>query len=200
MSTSDSSSEAEGDSDSSESNEMVGYRQQPGKLPFSKPGSGGKNRFSEPTDQSMIPESKGGELAQPWGSHRHDGLVSGQIIGKRTSLVDSNWKVTGQAKYGDDIRLPGEIIGRILRSPHHYARVLSIDVSKAMELPGVLGIATGDDAPGKFGVLPVTKDEHAMAVEKVRHVGDLVACVAAVDEPTAREACRLIEVEYEILD
>ena len=58
MSTSDSSSEAEGDSDQSESNEMVGYRQQPGKLPFSKPGSGGKNRFSEPTDQSMIPESE----------------------------------------------------------------------------------------------------------------------------------------------
>ena len=135
MSTSDSPSEAGGDSDQSESNEMVGYRQQPGKLPFSKPGSGGKNRFSEPTDQSMIPESKGGELAQPWGSHRHDGLVSGQVIGKPTSLVDSNWKVTGQAKYGDDIRLPGEIIGRILRSPHHYARVLSIDVSKAMELP-----------------------------------------------------------------
>ena len=114
--------------------EIVGYRQQPGKLPFSKPGSGGKNRFSKPTDQSMIPESEGGSLAQPWGSHRHDGLVSGQVIGKPTSLVDSNWKVTGQAKYGDDVRLPGEIIGRILRSPHHYARVLSIDVSKAMEL------------------------------------------------------------------
>ena len=141
-----------------------------------------------------------GFFEQPWGAHRHDDLVSGQVIGKPTSLVDSNWKVTGQAKYGDDIRLPGEVIGRILRSPHHYARVLSIDISKALELPGVLGVATGEDAPGKFGVLPVTKDEHAMAVEKVRHVGDLVACVAAVDEPTAREACRLIEVEYEVLD
>ena len=54
MSSSDGSTEAGGDSDSSESDEMVGYRQQPGKLPFSKPGSGGKNRFSEPTDQSMI--------------------------------------------------------------------------------------------------------------------------------------------------
>lgn len=184
----------------SESGEMVGYRQQPGKLPFSKPGSGGRNRFSKPTDYSRIPESQGGSLKQPWGAHRHDDLVSGQVIGKPTSLVDSNWKVTGQAKYGDDIRLQGEVIGRILRSPHHYARVLSIDISKAVELPGVLGVATGEDAPGKFGVLPVTKDEHAMAVEKVRHVGDLVACVAAIDEPTAREACRLIEVEYEVLD
>ena len=94
-----------------ESGEMVGYRQQPGKLPFSKPGSGGKDRFSKPTDYSRIPESQGGSLKQPWGSHRHDGLVSGQVIGKPTSLVDSNWKVTGQAKYGDDIRLPGEVIG-----------------------------------------------------------------------------------------
>ena len=96
--------------------------------------------------------------------------------------MDANAKVTGQAWYGDDVRLPNEIIGRIVRSPHHYAKVVSIDTSKAEALPGVIAVATGDDAPNKFGVLPVTKDEHAMAVEKVRHVGDLVACVAAVDE------------------
>ncbi len=183
-----------------DSDEMVGYRQQPGKLPFSKPGSGGKSRFSEPRDESMIPESQGGEKSQPWGDHRHDEVVSGRVIGKPTALVDSRWKVTGQAQYGDDIRLPGEIIGRIVRSPHHYARVLSIDASKALELPGVLAVATGQDATRAFGVLPVTKDEHAMAQDKVRHVGDLVACVAAVDEASAREACRLIEVEYEVLD
>ena len=179
---------------------MVGYRQQPGKLPFSKPGSGGKRQFSEPRDEDMIPESQGGSKSQPWGSHRHDGIVSGRVIGKPTALIDSRWKVTGQAQYGDDIRLPGELVGRIVRSPHHYAKVLSIDASKALELPGVLAVATGHDATSAFGVLPVTKDEHAMAQEKVRHVGDLVACVAAVDESTAREACRLIEVEYEVLD
>ena len=71
---------------------------------------------------------------------------------------------------------------------------------QGLELPGVVAIATGADAENKFGVLPVTKDEHAMAVEMVRHVGDLVACVAAEDEATAREAERLIEVEYEIMD
>ena len=179
--------------------EIVGYRQQPGKIPFSRPGSGGKNQFSKNTDPKMIPSSQGGDLEQPWGDHRHDGIVSGQIIGKPTALIDSGWKVTGQAHYGDDVRLPGELIGRIVRSPHHYARVLSIDCSKAIQLPGVVAIATGADAKNKFGVLPVTKDEHAMAVEKVRHAGDLVACVAAVDEMTAREAERLIEVEYEIL-
>jgi len=183
-----------------EKKEMVGYRQQPGKLPFSKPGSGGSSRFSRATDQEMIPESQGGRMAQPWGPHRHDVLVSGQAIGKPTAMVDGRWKVTGQAHYGDDVRLPGELIGRIVRSPHHYARVLSIDCSRALELPGVVAVATGQDAKNKFGVLPVTKDEHAMAVDKVRHAGDLVACIAAEDEATAREAERLIEVEYEILD
>jgi 4-hydroxybenzoyl-CoA reductase alpha subunit len=179
---------------------MADYRQQPGKLPFSKPGSGGKDQFSKPTDASIIPESQGGSKKQPWGPHPHDKLVSGQAIGKPTAMVDSRWKVTGQAHYGDDVRLAGELIGRIVRSPHHYARVLSIDVTKALELPGVIAVATGADAANKFGVLPVTKDEHAMAVEKVRHAGDLVACVAAETEATAREAERLIEVEYEILE
>ena len=180
--------------------EMVGYKQQPGKLPFSKPGSGGKDRFSKHTDPEKIPVSQGGKMAQPWGPHKHDSLVTGQAIGKQTALVDGRWKVTGQAHYGDDVRIPGELVGRIVRSPHHYARVVSIDCSRALELSGVVAIATGADAKNKFGALAVTKDEHAMAVDKVRHAGDLVACVAAEDEATAREAERLIEVEYEILD
>ena len=121
-------------------------------------------------------------------------------MGRATALVDANAKVTGQAWYGDDVRLPNEVIGRILRSPHHYARIRSIDTSAAEAMPGVLAIATGDDAPKTFGVLPVTKDEHAMAVEKVRHVGDLVACVAAVDEATAMEALGAIVVDYEELE
>ncbi|MBT6072967.1 MAG: molybdopterin-dependent oxidoreductase, partial [Euryarchaeota archaeon] len=183
-----------------EKKEMVGYRQQPGKISFSRPGSGGKSPFSEARDEEMIPESQGGKKEQPWGDHKHDKLITGRIVGKPTSLVDSKWKVTGRAKYGDDIRLPNELIGKIVRSPHHYARVLSIDLSKALELPGVVSIATGDDASNKFGVLPVTKDEHAMAVERVRHIGDLVACVAAEDEATALEAVRLINVEYEVLE
>ena len=83
--------------------EIVGYRQQPGKLPFSRPGSGGKGKFSESTDQEMIPESQGGKLEQEWGPHRHDELISGRVIGKSTALVDSSWKVTGQAHYGDDV-------------------------------------------------------------------------------------------------
>ena len=177
-----------------------GYKQQPGKIPFPRPGSGGKDKFSKLRDMEKIPESQGGELKQPKGPQKHDELVTGSTIGKRTPLVDSRWKVTGQAEYGDDIRLPNEIIGKILRSPHHYARVKSIDVTAAEELEGVLAVATGIESPNRFGVLPVTKDEHSMAYDKVRHVGDLVACVAAVDENTAIEALNKISVEYEILD
>ena len=185
---------------SKDKKEMVGYRQQPGKLDFTRPGSGGSSPISEKRGSARIPESQGGELPQPWGPHRHDDLVTGRVIGKRTPLIDSKWKVTGQALYGDDIRLPGEIIGRLVRTDRHYARVLSIDASEAEAIPGVLGIATGEDAPHAFGVLPVTKDEHAMAVEKVRHIGDIVACVAAEDEDTARLAANSIRIEYENLE
>ncbi len=191
-----------------------GYKQQPGgntetrkdgkrvagKQSFAPPGSGGSRPKMAGRDLDFIPEMVGGKEHQPAGAHIHDRVRTGTTVGKRMSLVDANAKVTGQAWYGDDVRLPNEIIGRIVRSPHHYAKIVSIDTTKAENLPGVLAVATGEDAPNKFGVLPVTKDEHAMAVEKVRHVGDLVACVAAVDEATAREAVALIEVEYEVLD
>ncbi|MGB0727984.1 MAG: xanthine dehydrogenase family protein molybdopterin-binding subunit, partial [Candidatus Poseidoniaceae archaeon] len=192
-----------------------GYRQQPGgaggevrkdgkrvagKLRFTPPGAGGSRPVSTPRNLDGIPESVGGNEPQPAGHHVHDRLRTGTTVGQATALVDANAKVTGQAWYGDDVRLPNEVIGRILRSPHHYARIRSIDTSAAEAMPGVLAIATGDDAPKTFGVLPVTKDEHAMAVEKVRHVGDLVACVAAVDEATAMEALGAIVVDYEELD
>ena len=153
-----------------------------------------------PRDLSKIPESVGGDEPQPAGHHIHDRLRTGTTVGDRVPLVDGNAKVTGQAWYGDDVRLQNECIGKILRSPHHYARIRSIDTSSAEAMAGVLAVSTGEDAPDPFGVLPVTKDEHAMAVEKVRHVGDLVACVATVDEPTAIEALRAIVVDYEVID
>ncbi len=184
----------------SKDKEIKGYRQQPGKIPFAKPGSGGREPFSKLRDLEMIPKSEGGYRAQPKGKNRHDHLLTGSTIGRRTPLVDSNWKVTGQAKYGDDIRLPNELIGRILRSPHHYARIRSIDTSEAESIKGVLAVETGQKHTDLFGVLPVTKDEHAMAVDKVRHVGDLVACVAAENESIALEALRKIKVDYEVLN
>ncbi len=91
------------------------------------------------------------------------------------------------------------LVGKILHSPYPHARVKGIDTARAEKLDGVIAVATGKDAPNTYGILPVGHDEHALAVDKVRYVGDNVACVAAVDEATAEQALELIDVEYEVL-
>ncbi|HVB23207.1 MAG TPA: molybdopterin cofactor-binding domain-containing protein [Ktedonobacteraceae bacterium] len=121
------------------------------------------------------------------------------IIGTPRPKVDAYGKVTGRALYADDIMLPRMLYGRLLRSPHPHARILSIDTRLAFELPGVLAIITGEDLPQKFGILPSSQDEYALAIDKVRYVGDPIAAVAATDPDTLDEAIRLIAVEYEVL-
>ncbi|HEY6306876.1 MAG TPA: molybdopterin cofactor-binding domain-containing protein [Candidatus Angelobacter sp.] len=121
------------------------------------------------------------------------------IIGKRVALVDSAAKTTGQGKYADDLSLPGMLIGKILHSPYPHALVKKIDASRALALEGVVAVVTGPDAPNKYGILPVGHDETALAVEKVRYVGDNVACVVATSEAIAERALETIDVEYELL-
>ena len=101
--------------------------------------------------------------------------------------------------YADDIAFPRMLHAKLLRSPHAHARIRSIDVSEALKLPGVVAALTGDELPLKYGVIPWTHDEQALATEKVRFVGDEVACIAALDERTAEDALRLIRVDYEVL-
>jgi 4-hydroxybenzoyl-CoA reductase subunit alpha len=121
------------------------------------------------------------------------------IIGKRVALVDSAGKTTGQGKYADDLSLPGMIYGKILHSPYPHANIRKIDTSRAEALEGVVCVVTGPDAPNKYGILPVGHDETALAVDKVRYVGDNVACVVATTEAIAEKALELIEVDYEPL-
>ena len=123
-----------------------------------------------------------------------------RIVGKENRKVDGLAKATGEAIYTDDIMLPGMLHAKMLRSPHAHARILSVDISKAEALPGVVGVLVGAELPIRYGVIPWTPDENAMAVEKVRFIGDEIAAVAAVDEDTANQAVDLIEVEYEILE
>src|SRR5947209_3109148 len=104
-----------------------------------------------------------------------------KIIGKPRPKVDAYSKVTGRALYADDIMLPRMLYGGLLRSPHPHARILSIDIRQALELPGVMAVLTGEDLPQKFGILPSSQDEYALAIDKVRYVGDPVAAVAATD-------------------
>ncbi len=121
------------------------------------------------------------------------------VIGKPWPKVEALQKCTGQAQYADDLQLPRMLYAKILRSPHAHARIRRLDVSRARQWPGVHAVLTGRDLPTRFGILPVSQDEEALCTEKVRFVGDPVAAVAAVDEWTAEEALRLIEVEYEPL-
>jgi 4-hydroxybenzoyl-CoA reductase subunit alpha len=121
------------------------------------------------------------------------------IIGKSIAMIDASGKTTGAGKYTDDLSLPGMLVGKILHSPYPHARIKRIDTSPAKALEGVVAVVTGADAPNQYGILPVGHDETALAVEKVRYIGDNVACVAAISEEIAEQALELIDVEYEPL-
>jgi CO/xanthine dehydrogenase Mo-binding subunit len=124
-------------------------------------------------------------------------------IGMPVRRLDYETKVTGQAHYLADMQIPGMCHGKILRSPLPHARIKSIDTSKAERVPGVIALLTRDDILHDEGIEPfygpVFKDQTIVAVEKVRHVGDPVAAVAASSIDAAEEALRLIDVEYEEL-
>src|SRR5258707_11302709 len=121
------------------------------------------------------------------------------IIGKPVALVDSAGKTTGQGKYADDLSMPGMLIGKILHSHLPHAKIKKIDASRALAMDGVVTVVIGKDAPNTYGILPVGHDETALAVDKVRYVGDNVACVVAETESIAEQALELIDVEYEPL-
>src|SRR6476661_7026695 len=121
------------------------------------------------------------------------------VVGKPFRKVDARAKCTGQTKFADDIFLPRMLFCKILRSHEPHALIKNIDVSKALALPGVIAIITGKDLPISYGILPVSQDEHALCIDKVRFIGDPVAAVAAIDEDVAFDAMNLIEVEYEPL-
>jgi 4-hydroxybenzoyl-CoA reductase subunit alpha len=126
-----------------------------------------------------------------------------RLIGKRLPSIDAKEKVKGKALYTDDITLPGTLCGMILRSPLAHAKIVRIDTSRAMKLPGVKAVVTGEDTlKRKFGIIsmsPKYMDELPLAADKVRFIGDEVAAVAAIDPDTAMEALDLIDPEYEEL-
>ncbi len=125
------------------------------------------------------------------------------IVGTDVPRTDAEAKARGTAIYTDDMKLPGMLYGKILRSPLPHALIRNIDISRAASLPGVKCVITGEDTPkikyGNWRLFPETQDEYPLAVEKVRFIGDEVAAVAAIDNDTAEEALELIKVEYEEL-
>jgi 4-hydroxybenzoyl-CoA reductase subunit alpha len=121
------------------------------------------------------------------------------LIGRRVPLVDAALKVTGRAEYTDDLKRPGMLVGKLYKSIHPHARIRRIDVEAARKVPGVAAILTGERYPTPFGVLPITHDETALAVDRVRFLGEDVAAVAALDEETCERAFEKIRVEYDPL-
>src|ERR1700759_5469486 len=131
-----------------------------------------------------------------------------KVVGTRPIRPDGVDKVTGRANFGADMVMPGMLWGKVKRSPHAHARIMSINIDKALKLPGVKAIVTADDFP------PIANEEafvgegpmnfrdlsrNCMARDKVLYDGHAVAAVAATSPSIAEEACELIEVEYHVL-
>ena len=121
-------------------------------------------------------------------------------IGEPKAKIDGPEKISGQAVFVDDMKRPGMLHAAFLRSPHAHARILSIDTAPALAIEGVHAVLIGEDLPIRYGVIPVAQDETALAIDKVRFVGEEVAVVAAVDRLTALKAAQAIRVEYEVLE
>ena len=120
-----------------------------------------------------------------------------------SGMIDAYERVTGRVTYAMDVALPGMLHGKLLRSPHAHARLVSVDASRARALPGVEAVLTGPDLAARDDVFPyfgpIFRDQAVLAIDKVRYVGDPVAAVAAVDLDTAQAALELIDVVYDEL-
>ena len=122
-------------------------------------------------------------------------------IGQRVPMPDAYEKVTGSLVFGADFKLPGSLYGKVLRSPIPHGKILSIDVTKARQLPGVIAVIAGPalDLPFYTVVGQSINDELLLAKDKVHYIGDEVAAIAAVSEEIAEKALSLIKVEYQEL-
>lgn len=122
-----------------------------------------------------------------------------RYVGHPFRRVDGRAKVTGTTRFADDLQFPRLCFARLVRSSVPHARIRRIDFSAAQRVAGYLGHLVGSQMPETFGILPVSQDEHALCVDKVRFVGDPVAAVVATSEEAAYEAALEVRVDYEAL-
>ena len=127
--------------------------------------------------------------------------MSGAVhaVGASIPQLESHEKLTGSAQFIADLSRPGMLHAAIVQSPHAHARIRGYDLQAALALPGVRAIVTGDDLGDGHRMGAFIKDEPAFAKGKVRYVGEIVAAVAADTEAIARQAARLLRVDYEVL-
>src|SRR5690625_589664 len=132
-----------------------------------------------------------------------------KLVGQRIKRREDPKLITGHATYVDDMQLPGLLHATVLRSPHPHAKIVHINVEKALALPGVVKIYTGKDLEGKINPVPtswrvpgadlIETKQYPLAIDTVRYVGDGVAFIVAKDRYISRDALDLIEIEYEVL-
>ena len=156
-----------------------------------------KKRVKRTTEQA---DGWGKGLLGPTSKGEGNDRKKFNLIGKPFRRVDGADKVTGRTVFADDYVVPRMVHMKLVRSTKPHAKIKSIDSSKAESMPGVLAVLTGAGMPNTFGILPVSQDEHALCIDKVRFVGDPVAAVAALTEDQAAEAALAVCVEYEALD
>ena len=120
-------------------------------------------------------------------------------IGEPAKRIDGVSKAIGAHVYPSDYVIDGMLKLRIVRAAHPHARIVSIDTTAATQLPGVVGVFTAKDIPGRNAVGVVRQDAPVLCEDRVRCVGDAVALVAAETDEIAMHARDLVEVEYEVL-
>jgi len=117
------------------------------------------------------------------------------VVGKNWARLDGVDKVSGRSLFADDVRLPGMLFGKVVRSPHAHARVVSIDTTEAEAVPGVKAVITPEDAKGIY----IGINQPLLPTENVTHVGHEVVAIAATSERIAAKAAALVKIEYEPL-
>ncbi len=121
-------------------------------------------------------------------------------IGAYQGKVDGRERITGQAVFVADMALPRMVHAKFVRSTQAHATITAIRLDAALAIPGVVGVCIGADLPKRYGVIPVAQDETALALDKVRYIGEPIVCIAAIDEETAHRACVAVVVEYAAIE
>lgn len=121
------------------------------------------------------------------------------MVGESVPMLDSVARVTGAVEYMINLRLPNMLVGKIVRSQSPHAKLLNVDVTNALQVPGVIAILTGEDLGENAFYGAAIKDQGVVAVDRVRYVGEPIAAIAAESLDAAEEAALLIDIEYEEL-
>jgi 4-hydroxybenzoyl-CoA reductase alpha subunit len=126
--------------------------------------------------------------------------AEGKVIGASGAKIDGMERITGKAVFVDDMTRPRMLIGKFVRSTEAHAWIRAIDLDEALKVPGVVGYMLGEELPKKYGAIPVCQDETALAIGKVRYIGEPVVCIAAETEQAAELACRKVKIQYEPIE